>query len=296
MRLPLPALAALAALLATASGCTAPAYVGQTGRVTPKGSFRASFGSGYQVNTTAADLVRDGRDLARQLDSKRVACPDTTLAPECWNVADVRPVVNAAYRFATVAPLSSNTQFGVRYGLASGVDVGLRYGPGNKGADLGLQLFGPREASQAGWAGSLFAGYGKRDLGTLGDVIESVFQGEASLTDYQVAVVAGRQYGEAAHLYLGGRWLVTRWKVQVLPDIPIIFDGGEVQRELLGTDPSGTIHQLGAVLGGAVGYRHLWLGAELNLLQSFGHARILGEEQTLSGLGVMPAVYLYGQY
>lgn len=294
MRLPLAALAAL--LSAAATGCTAPAYVGQTGRVTPKGSFRASFGSGYQVNTTAADVVRDGRDLARQLDSKRVTCPDTAIAPECWNVEDVRPVVNAAYRFATVAPLSSNTQVGVRWGFASGLDVGLRYGPGNKGLDLGLQLFGPREASQAGWAGSLFAGYGKRDLGTLGDVIESVFQGEAGLTDYQVAVVAGRQYGEAAHLYVGGRWLLTRWKVQVLPDIPIIFDGGEVQRDLLGTDPSGTIHQVGAVLGGAAGYRHVWLGVELNLLQSFGQARILGVDQTLSGFGVMPAVYLYGQY
>lgn len=288
-----PALAALALL---AAGCTAPAYLGNTGRVTPKGSFRASFGSGYQVNTTAADLVRDGRDLARQLESKKVTCPDAATDPECWNLADVRPVVTAAYRFAVVAPLSTNTQLGVRWGFAPGLDVGLRYGPGNKGLDLGYQLFGPREAAQAGWAGSAFAGYGTRDLGTLGDVIESVFQGEASLTDYQLAFVAGRQYGEAAHLYLGGRYLLTRWKVQVIPDIPILFDGGEQQRALLGTDPSGNVHQVGAVLGGAVGYKHLWVGAELNLVQSFGSARILFEEQTFSGLGVMPAVYLYGQY
>jgi hypothetical protein len=134
-----------------------------------------------------------------------------------------------------------------------------------------------------------------RSLGTLGDVIENVFKGDASLTDYGVTFVAGRQWREIAHVYLGGRVVASSWKIQVIPDIPIVYDGGEQQARLLGTDASGGLWHTGAVLGAALGYKRVWIGAELNVLWSAGHARVLFEDRDLSGLGVMPAVYLYAQ-
>jgi hypothetical protein len=285
----------LACLLLLTTGCAAPSFVGQTGRVTPRQDFRVGLGVGYQVNTSAAALVEDGRDLARQLASKRVACPDLT-GQDCWNVSDVRPVVRAGMRFALVAPLSVNTALSGRYGFADGLDVGLRWGPGNMGADVGWQAFGPRQAGVEGWAGSFFAGYGKRDLGTLGSVIEDVLKGDASLDDYSLTFVAGRQFRQVAHLYLGGRYIYTHWRIQVLPDLPLVYDGAASQRRLLGSDASGHVQHVGAVLGAAVGYQKVFLGAELNLVQTFGRADVLFEEVSFSGFGIMPAVYLYGQF
>ncbi|MBK9518375.1 MAG: hypothetical protein IPO09_13705 [Anaeromyxobacter sp.] len=282
-------------LVLLATGCAAPGFVGQVGRVTPVKDVRLGLGAGYQVNTSAAAVVLDGRDLARQLSGKSVACPDLA-AQDCWTLADVRPVVRAGMRFALAAPLSANTSLSGRYGYADGLDVGLRFGPDNKGLDLGWQAFGPRDAAVEGWAGSLFAGWTKRDMGTLGAIIEDVLQGSASLDDYSLTFVAGRQFRQVAHVYLGGRYIYSRWKVQVLPDLPIVYDGAASQRALLGTDPSGSLHHVGAVLGAAVGWRSVFLGAELNLLQTFGRAEVLFEEVSLSGFGVMPAVYLYGQF
>jgi hypothetical protein len=278
------------------SACAAPSFVANTGRVTPQGAFRVGFGSGYQVNTSAADVVRDGRDLARSLDSKRVSCPNTT-ATLCWNRADVEPVVDAAYRFALVAPLSTHTEFSVRYGFADGFDFGLRLGPDSKGLDFGWQFLGSRDPRIGGWGGTVLAGFGQRSFGTLGDVIESVFQGDATLSDYEVKVVTGYQWREIAHAYVGARYTLTHWTLQVIPDLPIIYaDGGDAQQRLLGTDPSGNLHAVGAVFGGALGYRYLFVGAELNVIQTFGSARVLFADRSFSGLGLMPALYLYGQY
>lgn len=286
----------LLALLVSAAGCAAPSFVAHTGRTTPKRSFRVTAGSGYQVNTSAADVVRDGRDLAEGLRGKEIDCPGDSTGARCWTLDDVRPVADAGFRFALVAPLSVNTQIAGRYGFASGFDLGVRFGPGTKGADVGWQAFGPRDAASDGWAGSFLAGWGKRDLGTLGDVIEGVLKGKAGLTDYSLTFVAGRQWREIAHLYGGGRYILTRWELQVLPDIPIVFPGDEVQKKLLGTDASGSVHHAGAVVGGAIGYRRVFVGAELNLLRTFGEAEVLFERKRFDGFGVMPAVYVYGQY
>ncbi len=278
--------------LLAASACAAPGFVGNTGRVAPKGAFRVEMGSGYQVNTQAAEIVRDGRELAENLRSKSRDCPQGS----CWEVADVEPVVDAAFRFALVAPLSSHTEVSGRYGFAPGLDAGIHWGPDSKALDLGWQAFGPRDAREEGWAGTLLAGVGTRKLGTFGDVIESVLHGDAGLTDYQLAFVAGRQWREIAHTYVGARYTLTRWKLQVIPDLPIIYDGAEGQKTLLGTDASGLVHTTGGVLGAALGYRHVFVGAELNLLYTAGKAEVLFKERDLNAFGVMPALYLYGQY
>lgn len=286
--------AAAAALFA--AGCAAPNFVAQTGRVTPAGSVRASFGAGYQINTSAADVVRSGRSVAEALRTRGVACVDPSQGPTCWNVADVKPVVDAAYRFALVAPLASTMQLQAHYGIVDRLEVGGRLGSGNKGLDAGWQFFGSTDRAQSGWAGTVTAGWGTRDMGTLGDVIESVLHGKAELTDWQATVIFGRQFGEVGHFFVGPRYIMSRWKLQVLPDLPIIYDGAGQQKALLGTDASGTVHHVGATVGGAIGYRYVFLGAELNLLQSIGGAQLLFERRRFNSLGVMPAVYLTGQY
>jgi hypothetical protein len=276
------------------SGCAAPAFLGNTGRSTPKGDFRVGLGTSYQVNTQAAVIVKDGRDAARTLAERTTACPGG--AGDCWTVADVEPVVDAAFRFAVVAPLSTSTALSGRYGIGKGFDAGVRWGTGGYGADLGYQAFGPRDPLAPGLAGTFLAGVGKRSMGTLGDVIEGVLHGEASLTDWSAAFVLGRQWGTWAHTFAAARYTLTEWTLTVVPDLPVIYDAGEVQRELLGTDPDGIVHTTGAALGAAVGWKKVYVGGELDFLVTAGSATVLGRERDLGSFGVMPALYVYGQF
>ncbi|MBI5067078.1 MAG: hypothetical protein HZB56_02480 [Deltaproteobacteria bacterium] len=281
-------------LLLLGVGCAAPAFVARDGRATPRGDFEVGLGSGYQLGTSAASAVKEARDLAKKLDQARVACPDP--AQQCWTLADTRNVARGAYRFALNSPLSSHTALWGRYGFGSGLDVGLRWGPSNWGADLGWQLFGPADPAAEGWAGLLSAGYGSRDMGALGTVIEDYLHGSTSLRDLSIAFVAGRQFGRVAHFYAGARYVRTWWKLVVLPDLPIVYDAADYQRSLLGTDAKGGLDHLGAVLGGKVGWKSVFIGLELDLTYTRGKTRVLFEELELSGLGVMPAVYLTGRF
>ena len=117
----------------------------------------------------------------------------------------------------------------------------------------------------------------------------------ASLTDYTLTYVTGWEYREIAHVYLGGRFIASRWKAQIVPDIPIVYDGGEIQAKFLGTDASGGLKHWGGFGGVALGYKRVWIGAELSLLWTSGSARIMFEDRSVSGLGVMPSVFLYAQ-
>jgi hypothetical protein len=285
------ALGLLLPLLATA--CAGPAFVANQGRVTPRGSFRVAAGTGYHLNTQIADLVRDGRDAARALWGKRTACADG--GGSCWRVEDLRPVADAAFRSALVSPASSRSDLSARYGFARRLDAGVHLGPGTRGVDLGLQTFGPLEPVVPGWSGTLLAGVGTRSLGAVGEVVERVLRGDAGLTELQLAHVVGRQWGEVVHAYGGARYTLTRWSLRVTPELPVLYEGEQVQA-LLDTDTSGVVHHYGALLGAALGWRHLFVGAELNVIATSGRARVLGRERDLGGVGLLPAAYVYGQY
>lgn len=282
------------AVLIVCAGCTAPAFLAHQGRVEPKGGGRLALGTGYQVNTSAATLVRRGRDVARVLSGSSSTCPDGS--GRCWRREDVEPVLDAALRVALLAPLSSHTEISGRYGFAEGFDAGLHLGTSARAIDAGWQIFGPRDRATDGWAGTLIARAGTRSVGALGDVIERVLRGDASVTEYQAAFIAGRQWAEVAHAYVGARYTLSRWHLSVVPNLPILYETGEKVEGLLGTDTRGVLHTPGVVFGGALGYRYVFLGAELNVLVSSGSARVLSRERDFSGVGLLPAAYVFTRF
>jgi hypothetical protein len=116
------------------------------------------------------------------------------------------------------------------------------------------------------------------------------------VTDLDAVFVAGRQYGQVAHLYVGGRYMLSRWSLQVTPDLPIAYEGLPADGALLGTDERGVVHQAGAITGGAVGWKGVFLGAELSTVYYRGDARVFFRERRLEGVALMPSVYVYGTY
>jgi hypothetical protein len=278
-----------------ASACAAPGFVANTGRVTPPSVVRVTAGAGYHASADAADEVRAGRDAARALPFAAQPCPtDPNL--RCWSLADVTPVVDAAVRYAVAAPLQARVEVEGRYGVAPGFDAGLRFGPGLVGADLGVQLFGPRDPVAKGWAGTVLGGYQRRSIRNLGEDLEDVIDGDATLQDFQVTFVAGRQWRRTTHLYGGARWQLTRWSVTAVPTLPIVYEDLTVARAFRGTDHAGNVQLLSAVVGGALGYDGVKVGLELNLVETIGSARVLDRTRNLNGFGLLPAVWVSGQY
>jgi hypothetical protein len=284
---------ALAALLAV-SGCAAPYFAGQTGRVTPKRDFRAALGTGYNVATSAADVVRRAEDLADGV--QRVSCP-TAEEPErrCFRQEDLDPIVDAAFRFALVSPFAAHSEVSIRFGVLDHVDAGFHLSPDATRLDVGIQAFGPIDPATPGWAGSFFVGASRRSSGTIGDVLE-LLQGEANVTDFDALFVAGRQFRELAHLYAGARYMASRWSLEIVPSLPIAYEGQPTEDELLGTAESGLVHQVGALTGGAVGWKRVFVGAELSTVYYRGDARVFFHDRRLEGIALMPCVYVYGTY
>jgi hypothetical protein len=281
----------LLALLSAAAGCSAPAFLGQTGRVTPRHSVRAAAGTGYQLATGAAGVVSDVEKLAGAV--QRHPCSDDP-SRSCYRAEDLRPVLRL-FRHALVSPFGSHSELSARYGFARRFDAGVHLGTGGgKRADLAWQVSGPTDPGVDGPAAMVLVGYGKRSLSGIGTIVDFL-PGEANLTDVEVAFVAGRQWQKFAQLYGGLRYLRSDWTLDVVPELPIDYGAGEVQQRLVGTN-GGRIHHTGGVVGGALGYRQVYLGLELDLTWYRGTARVLFEDLDFSGLAVMPAVYLYGWY
>ena len=197
------------AALALLCGCAAPYFAGQTGRVTPRKDVRVALATGYNFSSSAADVIWDAEDLVGGVE--RVACPtEEDPRRRCFRGEDLAPIADAAMRLALVSPFASHSEISVRYGAFDRVDAGFHLSPDGQRLDVGLQAFGPAERDAPGWAGALVVGLGRRSIGTIGDVLE-LLGGEAALTDVDAVFVSGRQFGQAAQLYVGGRYMLTRW-------------------------------------------------------------------------------------
>jgi hypothetical protein len=173
--------------------------------------------------------------------------------------------------------------------------VGGHLGSGTWRLDAAYQLYGPTDPRAEGWAGSVIAAYNKGDTGLLGSLLDKV-KGNVARKDYDVLFVTGNQIGDWARFYTGARYMYSSWTLEVLPDLPIDYGAEGIQQKLLGTDTSGGIHHFGGVVGGALGYKHAFVGAELNVVRYQGSAQIFFKERDLTGVAFMPAVFLYGQY
>jgi hypothetical protein len=282
---------AFAALPLLLSSCAAPYFVGQSGRTTPRGDFRVQAGAGVGVSTSALELIEDAQRLADNLQDR--TCPDGT--GTCWDSADLEPLADAVWQLALASPVQQHWELSARYGLPGGFDLGGHLGSGSWRLDGGWQLFGPRDASQPGWAGSVFLGWNHHKSNFASSLVEK-FKGETGRNDFDLVGVTGRQYGRWAHLWLGGRYMLSSWKFEAIPSVPIIYDNAEVQQRLLGTDTKGTVHQAGGFLGGALGWHDVFAGLELNVVHYRGSARVLFQDRELSGVAVFPAFFVWFQH
>lgn len=269
-------------------GCATSLSATHTASTVPKGQVEASIHTGILVPAgVLATALSEGKEAVKSMAGQ--AGRDGTIEiPE--SAARSAMVAAAAIIAGPPAPVQEIT---VRYGVHDRVDVGLRYsGPAFRG-ESHVQLYrGPewRVAAGVGVARHTFGG------GLL-DLLEKFDLANFKRTDVDLAVLAGID-GDLGAFYLGPKLVWSKYSSEGL-----LIDGDRV----VVTGPSGeplaqAPFQLGssllygAVVGGRLGWKYVWVSAELGIYGSRYRPNILGTEVDLGGLVVYPTIGLAGRY
>ncbi len=203
--------------------------------MTPKGQVQAQVAGSIGFNSSAVSIVDEARNLDKSISS--IQCPNDP-SRQCFRVQDFRALARGGFRLALLTPVAQHVEFSLRYGLLDGLDLGGHLGSGTTRLDAGYQIFGPRDPDVHGWAGSLFVGWNRYSGNFASDLLEKL-GGNASRWDLDALFITGRQWNDYLHTYFGARYMLSRWSLELLPSLPLVYDSGEVQQTLLGTDEAG---------------------------------------------------------
>lgn len=276
----LPALAA--------AGCATSLGATHTASTVPKGQVEASIHMGVLVPAgVLSTALSEGKEAIRSVatqagDSGKVEVPE--------NAARAAMVAAAAIIAGPPAPVQEIT---VRYGIHDRVDVGLRYsGPAFRG-ESHVQLFrGPqwRVAAGLGVARHTFGG------GLL-DLLEKFDLANFKRTDVDLAVLAGID-GDLGAFYVGPKVVWSKYSSEglLIDGDRVVVTGPTGEPLAQATFDLGSSLLYGAVIGGRLGWKYVWVSAELGIYGSRYRPNILGTEVDLGGLVVYPTLGLAGRY
>ena len=302
MSAPLRSLLVVALLPA---GCAAPLALHQQGRVVRQGDLRLGGAVGLGLSTSALDLL-EAADEARKgfaaaVESAGCQGADGS-AVDCVPLDEYRPFVRAGLVALVASPVVPYWAAEARYGLAERLDAGVRYTVGTVRADAAFQLFGPTDGSPGASATLGLAWTHHLAALPVPDVLESVSLDDFGREDFDVPLVVGYKVGEWALLAAGVRYLASRWRIDLRPDVPpwVQATGGPAGDRVLldglpDTDEAGWVHHLGGMVAAYVGYEHVYVGAELTVTGYAFEARVLGESFDERGLTLFPSLAVFAE-
>jgi hypothetical protein len=273
-----------AALLACVllAGCATSLASGHAPRTLEKGRLEATAATGalvpagVLVRMVDAGLAAGKRISETPKDAVGVAVDEAT--------ARDAAVAAAALVVVPPAPISELT---VRYGITDRVEAGLRLSGPAVRAEGHVQLL------RGDW--NLVAGLGAArhafESSAL-DLLDKFKLASFGRTDLEAELVIGREWAYGA-LVFGPRavWSHFRAEGLLVNDDKVYVPGldGASAVEVLDL---GSSWIYGGFVGGRVGYKYVWLSAELGVYGSTFTPRVLGEERNLGGLVVFPQLGL----
>jgi hypothetical protein len=254
--------------------------------VAKKGHVQAELG--MDISAPGGGL-RDVIDTGEQLAD---AASDQELSSE-----EQQRMLRAAWTYL-LNPISVNAHLGVGVGVADDVEVDGRLVTG------GWRLGGRYQfLHQAQSSVDLSAGLGIGRVTQNLDLLD--FAGVVDFDDFSrwqfdLPLLVGK-HGDWYRWWGGPRFMFTKYESAMavgLPAIPGVFDGASYSASI-----EGTSSYLGAQFGAALGYKHVFLAAELTM----AHFRAKGELETsgadwqgtkidISGTVFYPGVALLGEF
>lgn len=270
-----------AALVLT--GCVTSVNQMQTARTLAPKETRMELGASVPISTRYFAEIIDTIELAaeRLRDAEELDRPVSE--------AEQRQAIEGAAALLLLQP-ALVPELSVRVGVVENVDVGLRW------AGPGFRLDGKwRVAHEPGrWNAAVLAAY-THHTGVGASIATKAFALFDSLKlvsfsrrDIELAALASTDEEQRAVVTYGGlRYILSMPRIE-----SELADGLEASsgRPLLDTAPN--IHTVGATAGVRLGWRRVYVMAELTLMWMLFEPEILGEKRDLGGLLISPGVGL----
>jgi hypothetical protein len=263
--------------LAALGACAAPLSL-QRHDVTPPGKVDLQAGVGGGVSTSILGI---SSDWALAVGECTTAEGGTV---ECATEESYRAGAETVFVSALLAPVQTHVDLAVRYGLVDGLDVGARWMPGLVRAEV---------ASRARGA-VLVLGYNHHF--SVAGPLENLGIDGFSRQDYDIVVFWPIEASDWLRLTVGGRYMLSNWKLDLRPTVPLLPDGAEAVIEEAITDglphtkEVGSGRFIGAVFGAWATFDPVSIGAEMAVAHYAFSTVLLGEALDLSGLAFYPTV------
>ena len=269
-------------LLSLLPGCATSMTHMTTPQALEPGDFEVSGAwTGHANSVAATKSIQSGVDLwDHYIDQED---------PGELSEEDLRTLLDTGLAWALFHPGTSYEimgRVGVTDKLAEGLDLGLRTNFSEVKGDLKLQLW---ESPEARFAAAVHGGYGYH-FGLTSSFVEWLSLTSFSRHDLDLAATWGWRAGEVFRLWFGPRvirsWIRTEPKLDGLIEnnLPGTIDSYS-PADVLGDE---TIVYFGSANGLMVGYRWVFLVAELDLFWMSFHPTVLDQERNMSGLVLAP--------
>jgi hypothetical protein len=278
-------------LLVLAPGCATTLSTMQTARPLAPGQVQVTGGVGVFIPVgnivRAVDVgIDQGREARDAVDEGR---------PYELDEAGQQRLLTSGVALM-VAPPGANPELMVRVGVVDRVDVGLRYSGISLRADAKVLLFhggdtdgGRMEAGQRSYDVALGLGAARHFFSSPAlDVLEVVEMGEFSRYDVEVPLYVSADFGDIFKLYGAPKYVYSRTRMDER-----LVDFSRQGSPVTGFDAAlpATVnsHFVGSTLGAALGFRYVYLFAELTGGYVICNPTLFGIERTLGGFTLFPA-------
>lgn len=254
-------------LLALCPGCAMTLGELRPARPLRGGEVQAVYGQDLVLPTAT---VRQSVDLGQQL--AEVARDDV----DGLSVDQKQDLTRSVAALALASP-GVGTWAEVGVGLGYGWDVSARVGSGTAGLAVRKGLW--RHPWSASATARVATNAGDLRLGTLSSFAGLVEVGELRRVDLGLSGQVGLDLGEVGMLWGGARGVLSPYTLTLDPS-------------WVGLEPvhsAGRLGWGGAYGGAALGWRYVWVAAELSVLRAGGSLELYGEPMPLQGWVVLPA-------
>ncbi|NEM99547.1 hypothetical protein [Pontibacter burrus] len=287
------------AILAVAvSSCTAPRSVIHSGKVTPKGQFKAGFNVGGNI---ASEPISQLGDVTK-------AAVDAVAKEGEVEYSEQIDVFSKALMSYALDPVGTTFDFYLRYGVAERVDVGYKYATGVHVFDAMYQFMGPTGTPQnpgvGDWYGSIGMQYSGQSSGLFDklylDKLIPVLEFSATRRDIVVPLVFSKSFGpeeEMGNISFGPVYNHTFIKYGFEPSRIVKNAAGE-RVPVEGVFAKKNFPSFGFFVNGKIGFKYVYILPSLTMYyQDYGTYDFLeGKQFEFSGVTIIPSIGLQANF
>jgi hypothetical protein len=279
----------------TVSSCTSPRNIISSGKVTPKGAFKAGFNTSFNAATAPLAEIDDiTRAAVDAIDKNK---------DSIYYTQSVATLTRGLLAYS-LDPVTPTSDFYLRYGIANRVDVGYKYASGAHVFDAMYQFMGsigtPDEPGEKGMHGSIGFQYSgqKSDLPSkVGlDKLGSIFNYELSRKDILIPLVFSYSFGPEetyGNVSFGVVYGHSSIKYGFNPSKVLVRYAGNNLERIPSFSHKQSYSSFGGFVNAKLGYKFAYFVPALSIYhQNYGTYNVFGQQESYKGFTFIPSIGL----